>query len=195
MKILFLSLIVFVTLNFGQSTKLVELQSKFKTIEDFSADFKQSVNVKSGLSGKIFYKKDKRLRLELKNMLILTDGVTSWNYNQRDNKVIISDYNEDDQTILSLNKIIFDYPPKCKVDEILIGDDDVIILTPKDNSLGFNSAKLWLNNNSLISKILIVDSEDSQILIEFSNYKVDQKISGNKFTFSVPEGCKIIDLR
>jgi outer membrane lipoprotein-sorting protein len=195
MKLLFLSLFIITALNFGQSTKLVELQSKFNALEDFSADFKQSVNVKSGLNGKIFYKKDKRFRLELKNMIILTDGVTSWNYNQRDNKVIISDYNEDDQTILSLDKIIFDYPSKCNVSQSNDGDETVVNLIPNNNSLNFNSAKIWLNDNSLIRKILIVDSDNAQILIEFSNYKLNQKIPTNKFTFSVPEGCKIIDLR
>jgi outer membrane lipoprotein-sorting protein len=195
MKILVLLVIFITALNFGQSTKLVELQSKFKSLEDFSADFKQSTNAKSGLSGKIFYKKDKRFRMEIKNMVILTDGITSWNYNQRDNKVIISDYNEDDQTILSLDKLIFDYPSKCNVSESNEANEAVVNLIPNNSSLNFTSAKIWLNDNSLIKEILIVDTNNAQILVEFTNYKLNQKIPANKFVFSVPEGCKIIDLR
>lgn len=194
MKIL--AFIIFVNfILIPQSIGIADVQKKFNSIEDFSAEFKQSVDGKIGLSGKIFFKKKNNFRAELKNLIIITDGISSWNYQQRDNKVIISDYSEEDQSLFSIEKLILEYPSKCKIEESSEGGRSLILLTPQNSSLNFKRAKLWVDENSLITKMIITDLNNSQILVEFNNYKLNQKIPQSKFNFTPPEGCKVIDLR
>ncbi len=69
------------------------------------------VNV--NLKGKVYYKKENQMRFEFKNILIVSDGETSWNYNQKQNKVIITDYESEGNKILSMRQIIFEYPQDC----------------------------------------------------------------------------------
>ena len=71
---------------------LKNIQDKYDSINDLSAQLTQSVNQKVNLKGKVFYKKENNLRFEFDNMLIISDGETSWNYNKKQDKVIITNY-------------------------------------------------------------------------------------------------------
>ena len=66
------------------------VQKKYKSINDLSADFKQSTNGKASLNGKIFFSKGNKLRLELENSTIISDGTVIWNYNKGQKKVVIN---------------------------------------------------------------------------------------------------------
>ena len=93
MKILISLLVLFYSIvGFAQSAESVlkSLQNKFDSISDLSADVNQKSNGKSSLSGKLFFKKENKLRMEFGNQTIIADGTTSWNYNKKDKKVIIS---------------------------------------------------------------------------------------------------------
>ena len=84
----------------AQNTKLLnDLQNHFNSIKDFSADLVQLNNGKVNLEGKLFFKKENNLRLELKNLNIVSDGKTNWNYNKGQKKVIISNYDENDPSV------------------------------------------------------------------------------------------------
>ena len=73
---------------------------------------------------------------------------------------------------------------------------EVLLLTPnKDSFIGYNAIKIWMNKENLINRIVLKDNADNLIQIDFSKYKVNQKISDNKFNFTPPEGSKVIDLR
>ena len=75
---------------FSQNSRLLKnLQSSFDSLKDFSADFVQLNNGKVNIEGKFFFKKENKLRLELKNLIIVSDGKTNWNYNKRQKKVIM----------------------------------------------------------------------------------------------------------
>ncbi len=175
---------------------LDELQNKFNSIHDFSADFVQLTNGKVNLDGKLFFKKENSLRLELKNLIIVSDGITNWNYNKKQKKVIISNYDENDPSVLSLKRIIFDYPSKCDVSEDLKNGEKLLLLKPRTNS-GINAdmIKLWVGKDYNIEKVSISESSGNVLEVQFSNYKINAGISNSKFSFTPPEGTKIIDLR
>jgi outer membrane lipoprotein-sorting protein len=183
--------------TYGQETNsLNDLQNKFKSITDFSADFVQYVGSDKNFEGKIFFRKDNQLRLELKNLLIITDGKTNWNYNKKQKKVIISDYDENDPSAISLKKIIIDYPSGCIVTELKEAGVPVIELKPETGS-GINAQliKIWMNNEHLVQKVLIKSNSGSDLEFRFSGYEINSKLPDSKFTFNPPEGIKIIDLR
>jgi len=114
-SIFILNFISYSTAQEDPKKVLKNIQDKFSSIKDLSADLTQLVNDKVNLKGKVFYKKENHLRFEFDNMLIVSDGETSWNYNKKQNKVIITDYDTEGNKILSIRQIIYDYPKDCEL--------------------------------------------------------------------------------
>ena len=75
---------------------LNDLQTKLDTRKEFSVGFTQTGNGKNKVTGMLVFKKENKLRIDTKNFIIVTDGTTSWSYNKKENKVIISNYDEND---------------------------------------------------------------------------------------------------
>ena len=200
------NIVVIFLLTFLASTRLVTaqndpsqllqgVQDKFNTLSDLSANLTQSVNGSENLVGKVFYKKEDKIRFELTNILIVSDGETNWNYNEKENKVIISSYDKEDAGLLSIERIIFDYPEECELSTYTIDDQVVLKLVPQTSAFNFNSVKLWITDDNLISKVLIDDPAAGLVQIDLANYSIDQNLPDSKFTFTPPEGSKFIDLR
>jgi len=199
-KIIFIYLISLLILNtsFGQDNAndvLQNIQDKFDTINDLSADLTQSVNGNVNLKGKVYYKKENKLRFEFKNILIVSDGESAWNYNQKDNKVVITDYESEGNKILSLRQIVYEYPDDCEMSTYESEGQRVLELIPKDDTFSFNSIKLYLSNDYMITKALIDDPASGKIELDLSDYQLNKNIPDNFFQFSPPEGSKVIDLR
>jgi outer membrane lipoprotein carrier protein len=174
---------------------LKNIQNKFSTINDLSAQLTQSVNGNLNLKGKVYFKKENNLRFEFKNILIVSDGETSWSYNQKDDKVIITDYENEGNKILSMRQIIFDYPQDCDLSTFEFEDKTVLELIPKDDAFSFSSIKLFIDGDNLITKALIDDPASGAIQIDLSNYQLNKNLPASFFQFSPPEGSKVIDLR
>lgn len=197
-NIISLLLLFTANLNFDDAGEklLKNLQAKFDKVKDLSADFKQSTNGKAILNGRFFFKKEDKLRIEFKNSILVSDGATNWSYNQKEHKVIISNNDESNASPFSLKKIVYDYPKECALISELDNNTEVLVLTPnKDLYIGYSLIKIWMNKENLINRIVLKDNADNLIQIDFSKYKVNQKISDSKFNFTPPEGSKVIDLR
>ena len=174
---------------------LSRLQTKFDSTKDITADFAEKINGRSNLTGKLYYKQGNKLRLELKEMLIVSDGVTNWNYNKKQNKVVISGYDSSNPSVLSLKELIDEYPDKCTVSEIYEDGNEILALKPKAQGMGFTDVKLWVNAESLIDRAVIQQAAGNTIEIDFSGYKLNRNLSDSKFKFIPPKGSSIIDLR
>jgi outer membrane lipoprotein-sorting protein len=174
---------------------LKKIQDKFNSIDDLSAEITQSVNNKVSLKGRVYFKKENSLRFEFKSSIIISDGTTTWNYNEKENKVVIADYDDEGNKIFSIHQILFEYPPKCELSTTESDGKKVLQLIPKADSFNFNSVKLYLNDDYLITKVLVDDPASGNIQIDFSNYKLNVNLTDNFFSFSPPEGCQVIDLR
>lgn len=201
MKKLFLGLftvLVFVSSAFAQSENnlLKKVQNKYSSISSFSANFIQYSGKSKKITGKFLYKKEDKVKIETVASTIVSNGSTNWNYNKKQNKVIITNYDDSDASIFSFNKIIFDFPSKSKVGQTKDNDDEVLTLTTNKNSdLNFIQAKLWVNDNDLITKIEIIEENNLRITIELSNYNLNQNLTDSQFSFTPPEGSRILDLR
>lgn len=175
--------------------KLKELQSKFDSIEDLSADITQSVGGKTNLQGKIFYKKENKLRFEFKNIIVVSDGETSWNYNIRDNKVIITNYDTEGTNVLSIEELIFKYPEECDISAYEFEGRSVLEFIPQTSTLNFSSVKLWIDDNNLVSRALFEDPATGLVQIDLSNYLLNSNLPESYFLFTPPVESEIIDLR
>jgi len=174
---------------------LEAVQEKFNALTDLSANLSQSVNGSVNVQGKVYFKKENKIRFEFTNILIVSDGETNWNYNEKENKVIISSYDEEDAGLLSIERIIFDYPDECELSTYMIDDQVVLKLVPQTSTFNFNSVKLWIADDNLVSRVLIDDPAAGLVQIDLTKYSIDKILPDSKFTFTPPEGSKVIDLR
>jgi len=174
---------------------LKSIQDKFDSINDLSANITQSVNGKVNLKGKVFYKKENNLRFEFKNSLIVSNGETSWNYNKKQNKVIITSYDTEGNKIFSIRQMIYEYPKECELSTYESEGENVLQLVPENNSLSFSSVKLFIKNDNLISKVLIDDPASGSIQVDLSDYQINKNLPDSMFSFSPPEGSQVLDLR
>lgn len=174
---------------------LKNIQDKFDSISDLSAQIIQSVNDKVNLKGKVFYKKENHLRFEFENALIISDGKTSWNYNKKQGKVIITDFDTEGNKILSIRELIFEYPGNCQMNAFESESSKVLELIPLEDTFSFKSVKLFIDSENLITKVLIEDPATGKIQIDLSDYQLNKNIPDSYFQFSPPEGSQVLDLR
>lgn len=173
---------------------LNDLKEKYSKINDFSAGITQEGR-NSVFTGKIYFKKGNKFHLDLKNFSIVSDGSTLWNYNKKENKVVINDADSEENSILSFNNLLEVYPSKCTLSSSNEGKYNILILTPISGSgLKFKQTRLWINSEDLVEKVFI-EGKDGNITFRFSDYKLNQDLPDSRFTFSAPKGSSIIDLR
>ena len=198
MKIL-LSFLLFIysTVSFSQSAESVlkSLQNKFDSITDLTTDVAQKSNGKTSLTGKMYFKKENNLRIEFGNQVIVADGQTSWNYNKKDKKVIISDYDEAGSGMLSINYLVYQYPSECELSLSSEGSKQILNLKPKSKKNNLGEVKLYITKENLIDKAVISNQGTGTMEVSFSNYKLNQNLSDSKFSFTAPEGTTVVDLR
>ena len=172
------------------------VQKKYKSINDLSADFKQSTNGKASLNGKIFFSKGNKLRLELENSTIISDGTVIWNYNKGQKKVVINNASGSELSSFSIDKFLYDYPSKSTVTLEKENNHNVLLLVPqKDNDRNFKKTRIRVNQDNLIIEVSIENLSGAITNLQFSNYKLNQNLLESKFIFSPPEGTNVIDLR
>jgi outer membrane lipoprotein carrier protein len=174
---------------------LQDIQNKFDSISDLSAKIIQSINGKTNLKGQVFYKKENHLRFEFENMIVVSDGETAWNFNKKQNKVIISDYDTEGNKILSIRQLIYEYPDECKLSTSKAEGSNVLELIPQDDTFSFNSIKLFTNSENLITKVLIDDPATGSIQVDLSDIQLNKGLADSYFQFSPPEGSQVLDLR
>ncbi len=197
-KIFITIIFVFTATTFSQNDAdkvLNDLQTKFDTIKDLSVEFTQSSNGKNKLIGTLFIKKENKLRIETDNLIVITDGTTSWNYNKKENKVIISNYDNSDPGVFSINELVYELPAQSDIELSNENGQNVLTLTPNSYEYSFDSVKLWLNEDNLISKVELNDATMGKANVRFSNYQLNQNLKDSEFSFTPPEGSRIIDLR
>ncbi|RPI66444.1 MAG: outer membrane lipoprotein carrier protein LolA [Ignavibacteriales bacterium] len=190
-------LVIFLSINIiaGDEEELLRnVKEKFNSIDDFSANVIQE-GKNSFLNGKIYYKKENKFYLDLKNMTIVSDGITIWNHNKKENKVVVNDLGSEENSIFSFNTLLGEYPSKSNISSSKEGNFNVLILSPKEGSgLNFSEARLWINSEYLIEKVSVIN-ENNNITFNFSGYKINQDLPDSRFTFTAPKGSSIIDLR
>jgi len=175
---------------------LEKVQNKFNSTKDLSADFVQQTNDVINLKGKIKFKQKDKIRIELKNVLIVSDGKINWSYNKKRNKIIISSVDEETPSVFSLRKLINEFPQKSNISEKKDSNTFILKIKPKkDSGLNFKAAELYFNIAYQIKKIIVEGSEYGVLKIIFSNYKENNGFSDSIFKITPSKGTETIDLR
>ncbi|RJP62826.1 MAG: outer membrane lipoprotein carrier protein LolA [Ignavibacteriales bacterium] len=195
-QILFITLLFLFNPQIEDGSKLLnELQEKYESVDDFHADFRLETVTGNVETGKFYYKSVDKFKIELKSITMISDGESVWNYTQRNNKVIITPI-EDNENSFSINDYVFEFPAKCNVTR---GTDekgrDILLLKPKSTELNFKEMKIIVNSEKLIDEIHLTDFMDQGYRVYLSSTKVNQKLSDNFFIFEPSDGIQVIDLR
>jgi chaperone LolA len=202
--ILIFSFILILNKCFAQDAQEIikSVQSKYSSISDATASFSQNIKFSSGksvsTSGTIYIQKEEKYRIETKNDIIITDGVTSWAYSKKKNQVVVDNYKNDGNTF-SPNKFLFSYPVNFYSDltgsESVGGNDCYILkLTPR-NKGSIKEAKIWVDKSMNLIRKITISSSESTTTYTLKKITLDSGVSSSKFSFTAPEGTEVVDLR
>lgn len=205
LKISFVILIsFFVNAVYSQDAQEIikNVQSKYNSTKDAQASYSQSIKYSSGStqssSGTIYIQKEDKYRIESKNEIIVTDGVTSWSYSKKKKQVVIDNYKNDGNTF-SPNKFLFNYPENFYSDldgsETISGSDCYVLKLSPRHKGSVKSAKIWVDKEENLIKKITINSSESSTTYSLKKITLDAGLASSKFTFSPPEGVEVIDLR
>jgi chaperone LolA len=199
-----LFLIIAVNIAYSQDAQEIikNVQSKYNTIKDAQASFSQSIRYSSGStqssSGTIYIQKEDKYRIESKNEVIVTDGVTSWSYSKKKKQVVIDNYKNDGNTF-SPNKFLFNYPENFYSDlegtETVSGLECYLLKLSPRHKGSVKSAKIWVDKDDNLIRKITINSSESTTTYTLKKITLDAGLGSSKFSFSPPEGVEVIDLR
>ncbi|NUM72352.1 MAG: outer membrane lipoprotein carrier protein LolA [Ignavibacteriaceae bacterium] len=177
----------------AQQTELLDaMKTKFNSLSSILADFTQSVGGKQQSAGSFLYKKPGKLKIALGKFDIITDGKTVWNVNAGEKKVVISNLDDENLNVLSLDRIVNELPALCTYEKI---NDNSFRLTAKGKGVNFRSVTISLNADNLITYLGIVDLNNMTLKISFSNVKTNVPAPDGEFGYKENGDYKVVDLR
>ncbi|MCF8240396.1 MAG: outer membrane lipoprotein chaperone LolA [Melioribacteraceae bacterium] len=198
-----ISLIPIIMFSQGGEEVLKNLQNKFESIENLSANFKQTTYISSvpgsTIQGKFFYKRANKFRAEFPSTVVVSDGDTVWNYNRKLNRVVLTSA-EDEAQNFSLDRFVLLYPEHCTVsklnEQLLEKYQFGIQLIPvEDELMAFKNIKIWTDESYVLHKLSLTDHNDNSYVFLMSEIDLSSKLDDSIFTFNPPKGSQIIDLR
>jgi chaperone LolA len=196
---IFLFLIIVLVQTFYAQSNPVELlksvQDNFKKIKDLTVGITQTVNSENAMSGRLMFKQPDSYRLELANQIIITDGKTFWNYNKRQKKLIVDNFEKSNDNIFSINYLLFEVPAKSNLSSGSEGGFDKLVLKSKEASFPYDIIELWIDQNKLIKQVKATDNTGISYKIVFDKYSLNQNLKAETFSFKPTEEVKVIDLR
>ncbi len=196
--------IAFAGMNVDKLIK--KFQKKYQSVNALKVDFKQIsefklTGIKNEIFGTLYMTKDDKFRLETEDQVIVSDGKTFWRYNKLDNQVLI-DYAKKSQQDVFLNNFLFhisDLYYSQIVQEYKENNHKIFVvkLTPRNSDDSFfQYIKVWIQDKSwLLQKVMYVDYNDNESIYEIEKLEINPPIDDKIFSFQIPQGVEVVDLR
>jgi outer membrane lipoprotein carrier protein len=184
---------------------LSRVREKYETIQDAELKFSQTVRfpvskAEQHLSGTLLMKKGNRYRVETDDMVVVTDGKTVWSHSRVNNQVLIDNFRLDDRAY-SPERILLaapaDFTPTLTARE-KSGKADLVVLKllPTDQHGYIRSLKLWVNDaDHMIKKVEMTDANDKETTYIVNDLRINRGLGDARFTYPIPEGVEVVDLR
>ncbi len=184
---------------------LDHLRQRYEEATDAQVKFTQRVKlsvakVEQRTSGTLEFKKEHKYRIELEDQTIVTDGQTVWSYSRSAQQVLIDRFSPDERT-LSPERILTAAPKDFAA--TLIGKETqgkhdlyVLKLTPKTEQNVVKSMKLWVDDDEwLTRKVELLDWNGTETTYTVSDIRMNAGLDDARFTFEIPQGVNVVDLR
>lgn len=189
----------------GAQDVLERVKKRYDAIDDAQLRFSQKTRfelskVEQNVSGTLWMKKNNRYRVETGDQTIVTDGVTVWSYSAATNQVLIDRFKMDENSI-SPERILMhsptEYTPSI-LGKDKIGKTDVLVLklVPRNDQSMIKTMKVWVDNATwLIKKVEILDVNGKQTEYLITDLRINSGVKDSLFTYQIPEGVEVVDLR
>lgn len=177
------------------------LLKKFSKVNSVQLNFTMHGN--NSFKGTLKAKKGNKHIIKMPAMTVISNGSTIWNLNEKDSKVMISNYEKNSKGAFSIDKFFFsfisDYLPEnlTKLKNPSTGKYYEMSFTAKDKSKSGQAGKFKLILDKSCQSISSVEFDDNGTLRKFdvSKLKINPKLADAVFNYKAPKGIEIIDLR
>ena len=184
---------------------LEKVRKKYDSINDAELKFSQTVKfamtkIEQHVNGTLFIKKGNKYRVELEEQTIVTNGETVWSYSVPNNQVLIDHFKMDERS-LSPERILVGAPKDYAVTLVArekVGKTDAVVLklVPKTDQSFVKSMKLWVDDSDwLIKKVDLADVNGKETSYLVSEVRVNVGLQDSRFTYQIPDGIDVVDLR
>jgi len=187
----------------AQTSPFEDIKKAYSQINTMEARFNQRLFISSlkkerGFEGEFYYKRGKGFLWQYKTpkaKYFLYDGRYIYQ-GEEDKPFIMKDRINKDKTGGTFLDLIEDI---AKLDELFIlkqqsisENMDMLILVPKKDST-IKSARVWIDKNSKVKKLELLEFTGNTNTIEFSSIRTNQNISDGKFIFKPDKTKEIIE--
>jgi outer membrane lipoprotein-sorting protein len=182
----------------SQNPEFDKLRSNFENQKVFTADFVHSyfdsyTNETLTSEGRIWVSSEK-YRLDSESQLLIVDGETSRVYDEIRNRVIISEYSEEDDDFAPsrmLNGVDSTYQIR---EEKLENGQNKIIMTTDDDFALYVRVEIVVDKNANPLSITAYDFSENEIITTFKNGSFLPK-NEELFMLKYPQDAEIVDTR
>ncbi len=196
----------------ARGSEVVEkLQRKFAELKTLSAHFVKQhywrlMEQHQEMKGTLLVQRPGRFRMDSDVQVVVSDGKTAWNYAPANAQVLVSDYSaiENDR---SYEKLLFDLILLGGYDEsytpVYVGEKKVqrktchvVDLSRKKEDTYIHTIRMWIDKRLyLVRQVEYRNIHEDVTTFVLSDLKVNKRVKADQFTFHVPNGVELIDLR
>ncbi len=184
-----------------------KVRKRYEKLKRFSADFEQTFEWKLAeethtFKGKLYLKKPNRFRLETDTQTVVSDAKQVWTYIYANEQVILTSYSEL-RGMPKWEDLLFEYGEDYGARYVAlekVGDKKyhLVELIPRkqDKNADVAQMKVWVDPKEWVAlKVAYVDSNGDETTYRLSNVAINPKMDDALFSFQVPEGVEVVDMR
>ncbi|MEW6509345.1 MAG: outer membrane lipoprotein carrier protein LolA [Bacteroidota bacterium] len=184
---------------------LEKVRKKYETIRDAELTFSQRVRfpaskLEQSAHGTLFLKKEHKYRIETEDQTIVTDGSTVWSYSVPNRQVLIDQFKQDERS-LTPERILAGAPGEFAA--TVIGRDKlqkmpviILKLVPRGEQSLVSALRLWIDAEEwVIRKAEVTDLNGKESTYTVEDLRINAGLPDSRFTFVIPEGVDVVDLR
>lgn len=176
------------------------LKDKLAALKTFQANFTQTVidyenTLLQQAKGRIVLQQPNKLYWELfepNKSVLLTDGENIWNIDPFVEQVSVSSA---DAALENNPLILLTNPDSSQWQEFTVTQSDKqFVITPKEPNGGIESLRLVFSGDSLV-ELESQDGQQQKSLLLFTDIKQNEPLPAATFSFVMPDGYELDDLR
>lgn len=173
------------------------LKSSFENNRVFAATFSHEYNdgftgEQQTTDGQIWIGKE-HYKIEGDTQQMVVDGKTSTVYDGQKNRVIVSEYIEEEDDFAP-SRMLQGVDSSYTVSEEQLEDETLITLTSEDPFSVFMEVFIYLDMDGNPLRIEAIDQADNELITEFTTGSFTQA-DEEMFELEIPDGAEYIDLR
>ncbi len=139
-------------------------------------------------------------RVETPSQIVVTNDTTTWIYAPADSQVVVNDADAQAST-LTPQAFLTASAQKYTVTAVRSvqrrgAGHHVLALTATGTAARFQEASLWVRiSDQIVTRLRATDRNGSTLDLRLNDIAVNPSLGNAPFTFSVPNGAEVVDLR